>query len=78
MAHSRQRGDDRRPNCAEVERPSGTEFIRGEASAVLVRSRETPKIAYQDNLQRDRWKAVVPEIVFRRSLQMSDHRMRSA
>jgi ATP-dependent DNA helicase RecQ len=52
------------------EPPHGTEFVRGEISAVLIRRREDSETAYQDNLRRDRWSVVVPELVFRSSPQM--------
>jgi ATP-dependent DNA helicase RecQ len=45
--------------------PPGTEFVRGEAEAVLVRRREDSGVEYQAHLQRDRWDVVVPELVFR-------------
>jgi ATP-dependent DNA helicase RecQ len=47
------------------EPPPGTEFVRAEVSAVMVRRLDDSEIGYRDRLQRDRWHVVVPELVFR-------------
>jgi ATP-dependent DNA helicase RecQ len=45
--------------------PPGSEFVRGEVAAVVVRRREDSDIEYQDRLRRDQWNVVLPELVFR-------------
>lgn len=46
------------------EPPPGTDFVRGEVAAVLVRRREDSSTDYQDRLRRDRWEVVLPDLVF--------------